>query len=152
MSIVNIGSISAVVGMPSQPGYCASKGGVFQLTRQVAIDYAAENIRCNSVGPGSVDAEFVRVYINGQADPAGSGGRLVGGHPINRMAAPSRDCRDDLILAFRSGFICDRCEPASGRRLLSDIRESKPPRRGTLCIGTLPRFPDRGSVCSPMTA
>ena len=33
-SIVNIGSISAVVAMPSQPGYCASKGGVFQRTRR----------------------------------------------------------------------------------------------------------------------
>ena len=105
-SIVNIGSISAVVGMPEQPGYCASKGGVFQLTRQVAIDYAADNIRCNSVGPGSVDAEFVRVYINGQADPAEAEARLVGGHPMQRMATPFEIAETiSFLLSDRSSFV-----------------------------------------------
>lgn len=105
-AIVNIGSISAVVGMPEQPVYCASKGGIFQLTRQVAIDYAAENIRCNSVGPGSVDAEFVRVYIEGQADPAAAEARLVGGHPIKRMAEPVEIAETiSFLLSDRASFV-----------------------------------------------
>jgi NAD(P)-dependent dehydrogenase (short-subunit alcohol dehydrogenase family) len=49
-SIVNIGSISAVVGLYEQPVYCASKGGVFQLSRQIAVEYAKKNIRCNVIG------------------------------------------------------------------------------------------------------
>jgi NAD(P)-dependent dehydrogenase (short-subunit alcohol dehydrogenase family) len=87
-SIVNIGSISAVVGMPEQPGYCAAKGGVLQLTRQIAIDYAKQGIRCNTVGPGSIEGEFVRVYIDGQADPVAAEKRLFGSHPMGRIADP----------------------------------------------------------------
>lgn len=87
-AIVNIGSISAVVGMPEQPCYCAAKGGVLQLTRQIAIDYAKENIRCNSVGPGSIEGEFVRVYIEGQADPTEAEKTLYNGHPMGRIADP----------------------------------------------------------------
>jgi len=87
-SIVNIGSISAVVGMPEQPGYCASKGGVFQLTRQIAIDYARENIRCNTIGPGSIEGEFVDIYLNNQSNPTTARDIIVGNHPIGRMASP----------------------------------------------------------------
>jgi len=87
-SIVNIGSISAVVGMPEQPGYCASKGGVFQLTRQIAIDYAKDNIRCNTIGPGSIEGEFVDIYLNNQSNPTTARDIIVGNHPIGRMASP----------------------------------------------------------------
>jgi NAD(P)-dependent dehydrogenase (short-subunit alcohol dehydrogenase family) len=87
-SIVNIGSISAVVGMPEQPGYCASKGGVLQLTRQIAIDYAKQNIRCNTVGPGSIEGEFVRIYIEGQVNPTEAEKALYSGHPMGRIADP----------------------------------------------------------------
>ncbi len=105
-SIVNVGSISAVVGMPEQAVYCASKGGVYQLSRQIAIDYAKENIRCNILGPGSVDAEFVRVYIEGQPDPVEAERRLVSGHPIGRMAKPVEIAEPIMfLLSDRSSFI-----------------------------------------------
>lgn len=105
-SIVNVGSISAVVGLPEQPGYCASKGGVFQLTRQVAIDYAPENIRCNSVGPGSIAGEFVQSYIDGQIDPVAAEQQLVGGHPIARMATPFEVAESIVfLLSDRSSFV-----------------------------------------------
>lgn len=105
-SIVNIGSISAVVGLPEQPAYCSSKGGVIQLTRQIAIDYAQENIRCNTVGPGSIDGEFVWEYINGQEDPALAEKQLVGGHPMKRMAKPT-EIGDAIVflLSDRSSFV-----------------------------------------------
>jgi NAD(P)-dependent dehydrogenase (short-subunit alcohol dehydrogenase family) len=74
--------------MPEQPGYCASKGGVLQLTRQIAIDYAKEGIRCNSVGPGSIEGEFVRIYIEGQMNPTEAEKRLYGQHPMGRIADP----------------------------------------------------------------
>ena len=87
-SIVNIGSISGVVGMPEQASYCAAKGGVLQLTKQIAIDYASKAIRCNSVGPGSIEGEFVRVYIDNQTDPVLAEKRLFGSHPMGRIADP----------------------------------------------------------------
>jgi NAD(P)-dependent dehydrogenase (short-subunit alcohol dehydrogenase family) len=105
-SIVNIGSISAVVGLPEQPGYCSSKGGLLQLTRQVAIDYATDNIRCNSVGPGSIDGEFVWDYINGQVDPVAAEKQLVGGHPMARMASPFEIAESIVfLLSDRASFV-----------------------------------------------
>jgi NAD(P)-dependent dehydrogenase (short-subunit alcohol dehydrogenase family) len=54
-SIVNISSIASVVGLPTNPAYAASKGGLDALTRALAVDYAKDNIRCNVVNPGLVD-------------------------------------------------------------------------------------------------
>jgi NAD(P)-dependent dehydrogenase (short-subunit alcohol dehydrogenase family) len=105
-SIVNIGSISAVVGLPEQAVYCASKGGVFQLTRQIAIDYAKENIRCNTIGPGSVDGEFLHIYLNSQNDPAAAEERILSAHPIRRLASPFEIAETIMfMLSDRSSFV-----------------------------------------------
>ncbi len=105
-SIVNLGSISAMVGLPEQAVYCASKGGVFQLTRQIAIDYAEENIRCNTVGPGSVDGEFLQIYLDGQEDPEQAEKEVLANHPIGRLAAPSEIAEAIMFLASdRSSFV-----------------------------------------------
>lgn len=105
-SIVNIGSISAVVGMPEQPGYCASKGGVFQLTRQIAIDYAKENIRCNTIGPGSVEGEFLDIYLDNQSNPTTARDVIVGNHPIARLASPFEIAEAIMfMLSDRSSFV-----------------------------------------------
>jgi NAD(P)-dependent dehydrogenase (short-subunit alcohol dehydrogenase family) len=105
-SIVNIGSISAVVGLPEQAVYCASKGGVFQLTRQIAIDYAQEAIRCNTIGPGSVDGEFLQIYLDGQADPEKAEEEILANHPIRRLASPY-EIADTIIflLSDRASFV-----------------------------------------------
>lgn len=105
-SIVNIGSISAVVGMPEQPVYCASKGGVFQLTRQIAIDYAKENIRCNTIGPGSVEGEFLDIYLDNQSDPTTARDIIIAGHPIARLANPFEIAEAIMfMLSDRSSFV-----------------------------------------------
>lgn len=105
-SIVNLGSISAVVALPSQAAYCASKGAVLQLTRQVAADYAAEGIRCNSVGPGSVDGEFLDSYLAGQADPAAAGKAILEAHPIARLSQPNEIAEAIcFLLSDRASFI-----------------------------------------------
>lgn len=105
-SIVNIGSISAVVGLYEQPVYCASKGGIFQLSRQIAIEYAKENIRCNVIGPGSVDGEFVQIYLDGQVDPKAAAERQMASHPMGRFATP-REVAETIMfmLSDRSTFV-----------------------------------------------
>lgn len=59
-SVVTIGSVSSVVigGGGSAASYKAAKGGVLQLTKQVAVDYAASNVRANCVCPGAVDTNI----------------------------------------------------------------------------------------------
>jgi NAD(P)-dependent dehydrogenase (short-subunit alcohol dehydrogenase family) len=105
-SIVNIGSISAVVGLYEQPVYCASKGGIFQLSRQIAVEYAKKNIRCNVIGPGSVDGEFVQIYLDGQVDPKAAAERQMASHPMGRFATP-REVAETIMfmLSDRSTFV-----------------------------------------------
>lgn len=58
-SIVNMSSINAVVAIPAIPAYCASKGGVMQLTKSMSLALAPHGIRVNAVGPGSIDTEMM---------------------------------------------------------------------------------------------
>jgi NAD(P)-dependent dehydrogenase (short-subunit alcohol dehydrogenase family) len=54
-SIINTGSVNSLVAEPYLSAYCASKGGVLMLTKEIALDFAREGIRCNCVCPGWVD-------------------------------------------------------------------------------------------------
>ena len=66
-SIVNIGSVSSFVGQATTPGYSATKGGVMMLTKSIAIDYAAEGIRCNTVCPGLTDTPMLREHMGSES-------------------------------------------------------------------------------------
>ncbi|MBF9059652.1 SDR family oxidoreductase [Rhodobacterales bacterium HKCCSP123] len=58
-AIVNMSSINAVVAIPAIPAYCASKGGVQQITKAASLALASHGIRVNAVGPGSIDTEMM---------------------------------------------------------------------------------------------
>ena len=58
-AIVNMSSINAQVAIPAIPAYCASQGGVMQLTKVAALALAKHNIRVNAVGPGSIDTAMM---------------------------------------------------------------------------------------------
>lgn len=64
--IVNIGSVSSFVGQAKTPGYIAAKGAVIMLTKSIAIDYAAEGIRCNAVCPGITDTPMLREHMGNE--------------------------------------------------------------------------------------
>ncbi len=63
-SIVNVSSVASLIGIPLIAAYSASKGGMDALTRCVAMDYAQQKIRCNSVCPGLVDTPMAANLIN----------------------------------------------------------------------------------------
>lgn len=58
-AIVNMSSINAVVSIPAIPAYCASKGGVMQMTKAGSLALAPHGIRVNAVGPGSIDTAMM---------------------------------------------------------------------------------------------
>jgi NAD(P)-dependent dehydrogenase (short-subunit alcohol dehydrogenase family) len=59
-SIINIASGGGLMAFPGTPAYCASKGGLIMLTKQVALDFGPFNIRCNIMCPGAIATEKVR--------------------------------------------------------------------------------------------
>lgn len=84
-SIVNMSSINAQVAIPSIPAYCASKGGVMQLTKSSALALAPHGIRVNAVGPGSINTEMLAgVNANPEAMKM-----VMSRTPMQRIGEPS---------------------------------------------------------------
>ena len=98
-AIVNMASISGVVGMPGQAAYCASKGAIVQLTRQLAVDYAEAGIRVNAVAPGAVETPLLMDLVEAQHDPAALRGMIEREHPLGRLASPDEIARAIVFLA-----------------------------------------------------
>lgn len=62
-NILNIGSVAGLVGVRRRFAYCATKGAVIAMTRQLAADYPTE-VRCNCIAPGTVESPFVEGYLD----------------------------------------------------------------------------------------
>lgn len=105
-AIVTVASISGVVGLPKQAAYCASKGAVVQLTRQLAVEYADRGIRVNAVGPGAVDTPFLHRHLDAQPDRAAAEADVKAAHPLGRYSSPEEVADAILFLASkRSSFV-----------------------------------------------
>ncbi len=95
-SIINMASFVALMGAAvSQIAYTASKGGVLALTREIAVEFARQNIRANALCPGPVETPLLADLL---ADPARRQRRLV--HiPLGRFARPQEVAQAALFLA-----------------------------------------------------
>jgi NAD(P)-dependent dehydrogenase (short-subunit alcohol dehydrogenase family) len=61
--IINIASTAGLIGVPRRFAYCATKGAVIAMTRELAVDYVKQGIRCNAICPGTVFSPFVEGYV-----------------------------------------------------------------------------------------
>ena len=86
-SIVNLSSVSGLVGDPDTAAYNASKGGVRLLTKSVALYCGKQGypVRCNSVHPGGIDTPMVRSYFADRPDPAAEEREWLGHSAIGRL-------------------------------------------------------------------
>ncbi len=84
--ILTTGSISGHVGIIGQGAYGPSKGALHQMTRQMAIEYAAHGIRVNAVALGTVDTPIVHKSAVEFGDPEAFWAMLRDNHPIGRVA------------------------------------------------------------------
>ena len=88
-SILNMGSVAGMVGVKRRFAYCATKGAVLAITRQLAVDYPTE-IRVNCLAPGTVDTPFVEAYLEkyhrNEKDKVRS--ELNQRQPLGRLAHP----------------------------------------------------------------
>ncbi|MHA1580952.1 MAG: SDR family NAD(P)-dependent oxidoreductase, partial [Candidatus Baldrarchaeia archaeon] len=87
-SIVNIGSGWGVKGGPKAASYCASKGGVVNLTRAMAIDHGRQGIRVNCVCPGDTDTPMLRSEAAQLGVDLNEFLKEAADRPINRLGKP----------------------------------------------------------------
>jgi len=113
-AIVNTTSILSVFGGAQVPGYSASKGGVAQLTKSLAIAYAADGIRVNAIAPGFVETPMVRDMTANPAryraiearTPLGRWGQpedMVG--PVMFLASPAAAFVTGVVLPVDGGYL-----------------------------------------------
>lgn len=98
-AIVNTASAAGLVGLKDRAAYCASKGAVISLTRQVAVQYAGTGVRCNCVCPGTVDSPWVGRLLAAAPDAARARAALVARQPMGRLGDPGEVAAAALYLA-----------------------------------------------------
>jgi 2-keto-3-deoxy-L-fuconate dehydrogenase len=87
-SIINMSSIaSSVKGLPNRFVYGATKAAVIGLTKAIAADYVKQGIRCNAIGPGTVDTPSLHQRINAFADPVQARKDFIARQPMGRLGS-----------------------------------------------------------------
>ena len=110
-SIINMSSIYGVVGADVRAAYVASKGGVTNLTRGMALDYAENNIRVNCICPGFVETPLVAGVIKTPEEYQA----LADKHPMRRLGQPEEIAYGALYLASdESAFVTGIALPIDG--------------------------------------
>jgi NAD(P)-dependent dehydrogenase (short-subunit alcohol dehydrogenase family) len=98
-NIVNIASDAGLIGVPGITVYCASKGGVVNMTRAMALEVAPD-VRVNCVCPGYVDTDMIRRdHIDKKDDPAAAEKRMIDYAPLKRITTPLEIAHGILYLA-----------------------------------------------------
>ena len=113
-AIVNMSSVLGWVSDPLLPVYGATKAGLLGLTRNIAVTYGPDGIRCNAICPGDVDTELNRVYFEAHPDPVAFRGRVEHEYPMRRIASTDEIARVAVFLAS------DDASFVSGTHLMVD--------------------------------
>ena len=85
-AIVNMSSVNAVMAIPTLSSYNASKGGIDQLTRAMALSLVDRGIRVNAVAPGTIATELARKAVLSSAEAKE---KILGRTPLRRLGEPS---------------------------------------------------------------
>lgn len=112
--VVNIGSISSYVGQGGTPAYTASKGAVLMLSKSIALDYAADGLRCNCVCPGITDTPMLREHLNKMPDADATLAARVRRVPMGVALKPADIAKAVLYLS------CEDSAGVTGTSLVVD--------------------------------
>jgi NAD(P)-dependent dehydrogenase (short-subunit alcohol dehydrogenase family) len=112
--VVNVGSISSLVGQLGTPAYTTSKAAVLGFTRSIAVDYAAIGLRCNCVCPGITDTPLLREHLDTTPDPEATLQARLRRVPIGVALTPLDIARTILYLA------CDDSAGVTGTHVVID--------------------------------
>jgi NAD(P)-dependent dehydrogenase (short-subunit alcohol dehydrogenase family) len=114
-AIVNMASVNGYFVEPMCAGYCATKGAIIALTKAMAIDCGAEQIRVNCICPGYIDAGLAEGYFLAQPDPAAArkaAGKL---HALGRIGRPEEVARvAAFLVSDEASFMTGSAIPVDG--------------------------------------
>lgn len=117
-AIVNIGSIEGLGCNRHHAAYSASKAGLHGLTRAIAVDHAAEGIRCNAVAPGWIDTDLNLGFIESRPDPDRFRRNIGEIHPVGRTGRTEEVASLVAWLASsESGFVAGQVWTIDGGRM-----------------------------------
>ena len=112
--MINVGSISSLVGQRATPAYTTSKGAVLSLTQSIALDYASLGLRCNCVCPGITDTPMLRKHLNTTPDPDETLRQRVRRVPMNQAMQS-----DDVARTIRY-LACEDSAGVTGTSIVVD--------------------------------
>ena len=98
-SIVNIASVAGVVAVKDRFAYSTSKGGVISLTKSIALDFVNENIRANSICPGTVNTPWVERITQNYDNPEKARELMRQRQPLGRLGEPDEIAMAAVYLA-----------------------------------------------------
>jgi NAD(P)-dependent dehydrogenase (short-subunit alcohol dehydrogenase family) len=114
-SIINMSSMTGVVGQPDALAYCATKGGILAMTKALAMDLAEDGVRVNAVCPAAVRTPLMEQWIGQQDDPDAVRELMNTMQPLGEMAEPEQIGDVVLFLASEaSSFITGIHLPVDG--------------------------------------
>jgi NAD(P)-dependent dehydrogenase (short-subunit alcohol dehydrogenase family) len=112
-SVVNTASAAGIVGWKGHGVYAAAKGGVIQMTKCAALDYAVRGIRVNAICPGTTWTGLIKASADHSVPPPGA--TVPRGTPMNRWGLPTELAAAALFLASdESSFITGVALPVDG--------------------------------------
>lgn len=110
-AIVNTASMLSFFGGPSVPAYTASKGGVAQLTKALAVAWASEGIRVNAIAPGWIATDLTRQLFEDDMRSAA----ILGRTPMKRWGEPADVAGAAVFLCSKAArFITGAILPVDG--------------------------------------
>ncbi len=95
-AIVNMSSVNAVLAIPNQVPYVASKGAVNQLTKVMSLSLAPHRIRVNGIGPGTILTELAKSAVLGNREAER---KILSRTPMGRMGEPAEVAQVAVFLA-----------------------------------------------------
>ena len=102
-SIINNASVAGLVGFMGIPAYCASKGGVIQLTKTAALEYAKEHVRVNAICPGVIWTPMVERFTSAGEEVRRA---LEAMEPVGRFGTAEEVARLAVFLASEDSSFC----------------------------------------------